>query len=192
MGIWQPEQSRWLLKTVKLGLCLLLTTNFLQICSFYSVCRHLLYVMSFIWFSACTCAVLHWSMSCTHIHVLHSTTSKFFRCSCTLLQFQWYEGIALLSFFNYRPNFFEMTKFFCQNKKLSQFSHNVWEGRLVNTILACFNTIKGQMTKMSQWKTVVVWGTLSCIYNLYKKLQHVLYHFKSVNVLLALVTKAMS
>ena len=37
-------------------------------------------------------------------------------------------------------------------KKLSQFGHNVWKGKLVKTVTASFNTIMGKMTEMSQRK----------------------------------------
>ena len=33
-------------------------------------------------------------------------------------------------------------------KKLSWSSHNVWKGKLVNIVIASFNTIMGQMTEM--------------------------------------------
>ena len=42
--------------------------------------------------------------------------------------------------------------FLNDRKKLSQFGHNVWKGRLVNTVMTSFNTIMGQMTKISQVK----------------------------------------
>jgi len=46
------------------------------------------------------------------------------------------------------------SKFFWNDwQKLSQFGHNVWKGRLVNTDMACINTVVGKMTKMSQRKT---------------------------------------
>ena len=37
-------------------------------------------------------------------------------------------------------------------KKIKSFVNNVQKGRLVNTVTATFNTIMGQMTKMSQRK----------------------------------------
>jgi len=40
-------------------------------------------------------------------------------------------------------------------KKLSQFDHNVWKGRLVNAVMESFNNTIGQMTEMSQRKNSV-------------------------------------
>jgi len=46
------------------------------------------------------------------------------------------------------------SKFFWNDwQKLSQFGHNVWKDRLVNTDMACIITVVGKMTKMSQRKT---------------------------------------
>jgi len=52
---------------------------------------------------------------------------------------------TLIIFFGHRPIFFEMTE-----KNLSHLGHDVRKYRLVNPVTACFNTIMGQMTEMSQ------------------------------------------
>jgi len=60
----------------------------------------------------------------------------------------WFTGDGgWVYFFGHRPNIFEVPK-----KQLSQFGHNVWKSRLVNTVTASFNTVTGQMTEMSQRK----------------------------------------
>ena len=50
-------------------------------------------------------------------------------------------GLFFWSFSSHRPKFF-----WNDQKTLSQFGHNVWNGRLVNTVMASFNTVMGQMT----------------------------------------------
>jgi len=42
--------------------------------------------------------------------------------------------------------------FLNDRKKLSQCGHNVWKGRLANTVVASFNTIMGLMTETAQRK----------------------------------------
>ena len=49
--------------------------------------------------------------------------------------------------YDLRPNFF-----WNDQTKLVQFSHNVWKDKLMNTVVASFNTNMGQITKMYQWK----------------------------------------
>jgi len=63
------------------------------------------------------------------------------RASCCL-------GLFFRSFSGHRPEFFLTGR-----KKLSQFGHNVWKGRLVNnTVTASFNAIMRKLTEMSQRK----------------------------------------
>jgi len=57
--------------------------------------------------------------------------------------------IAALVVFGRRPNCFELTE-----KNLNQFGHDVRKYRLVNTIMASFNTVIGEMTGMSQRKKI--------------------------------------
>ena len=45
---------------------------------------------------------------------------------------------------------YRLNEFFWNDRK--KFGHNIWKGRLMNTVMARFNTVMGQMTKMSQWK----------------------------------------
>ena len=46
--------------------------------------------------------------------------------------------------------FGDRSSFFDDLKKLSQFGHNVRKHRLMNTVMASFNTIMGEMTEMSK------------------------------------------
>jgi len=68
--------------------------------------------------------------------VLHKKDLKWFSLVLFILVFVFFSE---LFFFNHRLNTY----------KLTSFSHNIWKGRLVNTVIASVNTLLEQMREMS-------------------------------------------